>query len=76
MNTTPPDACPAWRKLEAHAASWRAARIGELFATDPARAKSLRAEGPGLSLDYSRQRVGGLTLKLLAQLAAERGFEE
>ena len=76
MNTIPPTDCPAWRKLEAHAASWRAARLGELFAADPARAKNLRAEGPGLSLDYSRQRVGGLTLKLLAQLAAERGFDE
>ena len=76
MNTTPPTGCPAWRKLEAHAESWRAARIGELFASDPARAKNLRAEGPGLTLDYSRQRAGALTLKLLAQLAAERGFEE
>jgi glucose-6-phosphate isomerase len=76
MNTTPPTDCPAWRKLEAHAANWRTARLAELFASDPARAKNLRAEGPGLSLDYSRQRVGGLTLKLLAQLAAERGFEE
>jgi glucose-6-phosphate isomerase len=76
MNTTPPTDCPAWRKLEAHAATWRAARLAELFGADPARAKNLRAEGPGLSLDYSRQRVGALTLKLLAQLAAERGFDE
>ena len=29
-----------------------------------------------MRLDYSRQRVGALTLRLLAQLAAERGFDE
>ena len=46
------------------------------FASDPARARTMVAEAPGLRLDYSRQRLGALTLKLLAQLAAERGFEE
>jgi glucose-6-phosphate isomerase len=75
MNTTPPTACPAWRKLEAHAESWRAAHLPELLAVDPARARSMLAEAPGLRLDYSRQRLGALTLKLLAQLAAERGFD-
>jgi glucose-6-phosphate isomerase len=34
------------------------------------------AEAPGLRLDYSRQRLGALTLKLLEQLAAERGFDQ
>ncbi len=76
MNTTPPTDCPAWKKLEVHAESWRAARLAELFAGEPARAKTMAAEAPGLRLDYSRQRVGALTLKLLAQLAAERGFDE
>jgi glucose-6-phosphate isomerase len=75
MNTTPPTACPAWRKLEAHAETWRTARLSEIFAGDPARARTMAAEAPGLRLDYSRQRVGALTLKLLAQLAAERGFD-
>jgi len=76
MNTTPPTACPVWRKLEAHAETWRAARLSELFAGEPARARAMAAEAPGLRLDYSRQRVGALTLKLLARLAAERGFDE
>lgn len=76
MNTTPPVDCPAWKKLGAHAASWRDARLKELFAGDPARAGAFGAQAPGLRLDYSRQRVGALTLGLLAQLAAERGFEE
>jgi glucose-6-phosphate isomerase len=76
MNTVSPLACPAWKKLEAHAATWRTARQADLQAGDPARARQLVAEAPGLRLDYSRQRVGALTLRLLAQLAAERGFGE
>ena len=76
MNTTPPTACPAWKKLEAHAATWRTARLADLTAGDPARARQMIAEAPGLRLDYSRQLAGALTLRLLAQLAAERGFDE
>ncbi len=76
MNTTSPLSCPAWKKLEAHAENWRGAQLTELFANDPTRSTALVAAMPGLQLDYSRQRVGALTLKLLAQLAAERGFEE
>jgi glucose-6-phosphate isomerase len=34
----------------------------------------LAAEGAGLRYDYSRQRLGATTLRLLARLAAERGF--
>ena len=76
MNTTPPTACPAWKKLEAHAESWRTARLADLLASDPARTLRMVAEAPGVRLDYSRQRVGSLCLHLLAQLAAERGFGE
>ena len=76
MNTTPPNECPAWKKLEAHVESWRNASLAELRTGDPARTVRMIAEAPGLRLDYSRQRIGGLTLQLLAQLAAERGFDE
>jgi glucose-6-phosphate isomerase len=76
MNVTSPVDCPAWTKLEAHAASWRTATLAELLAADPARAATMGAQAPGVRLDYSRQRVGGLTLALLAKLAAERGFED
>jgi glucose-6-phosphate isomerase len=75
MNTTAPTDCPAWRKLQAHAESWQGTHLAELFARDPARAASLGAQAPGLRLDYSRQRVSSLTLALLSQLAAQRGFE-
>ena len=76
MNTSSPLDCPAWKKLEAHADTWRAARLAELLAGDPGRARQMVAAAPGVELDYSRQRVGALTLRLLARLAAERGFEE
>jgi glucose-6-phosphate isomerase len=76
MNTTPPTACPAWKKLEAHAETWRTAHLAEVLAGDPARGRQMLAAAPGVMLDYSRQRAGALTVRLLAQLAAERGFEE
>ena len=76
MNTVSPLECPAWKKLEAHAAGWHGARQADLHAGDPTRARQLVAEAPGVRLDYSRQRVGALTLRLLAQLAGERGFDE
>ncbi len=34
------------------------------------------AQAPGLRLDYSRQRLGAMTLRLLAHLAGERGLPE
>ena len=76
MNTTSPVDCPAWKKLEAHAGGWRDAKLAELRSSDAARGERLIAEAPGVRLDYSRQRVGSLTLALLAKLAAERGFDE
>ena len=75
MNTTPPSACKAWLDLAHHAESWRGVHLRELFANDVARAVQLVAEGPGLRYDYSRQRVGAMTLRLLSRLAAERGFD-
>ena len=76
MNTTPPIDLPTWKKLEAQADTWRTARLAEVQAGDPARSKQMVAAAPGVQLDYSRQRAGALTLRLLAQLAAERGFDE
>jgi len=74
MNTTPPSDCPAWAKLAAHAEGWKDQRLAALFAGDPRRTEQFGARAPGLLLDYSRQRVGALTLRLLAQLLDERGF--
>ena len=76
MNTRPPTDCPSWARLAQHAESWRSAHLRELFATDVARAVQFTAEGPGLRYDYSRQRIGAMSLRLLAHLAGERGFAE
>jgi glucose-6-phosphate isomerase len=76
MNTRSPAACPSWGQLAQHAESWRGAQLRELFAADPARRRQFAAEAPGVRYDYSRQRLGAVTLRLLAHLAAERGFGE
>ena len=41
-----------------------------------ARGRQFAAEAPGVRYDYSRQRLGAMTLRLLAHLAGERGFAE
>jgi glucose-6-phosphate isomerase len=76
MNTRPPTQCPAWPKLAQHADSWRGVHLRDLFAADRARGGQFMAEAPGLRYDYSRQRLGKITLRLLAHLGAERGFPE
>ncbi|HWD22434.1 MAG TPA: glucose-6-phosphate isomerase [Burkholderiales bacterium] len=76
MNTTSPAQCKAWAQLALHAESWRGVHLRELFANDVARGVQLVAEAPGLRYDYSRQRLGAMTLRLLAHLAEERGFGE
>src|SRR6185295_9481557 len=76
MNTTPPIECKAWQDLAHHAESWRGRHLRSLFEQDVARASQLVAEAAGVRYDYSRQRIGAMTLRLLARLAAERGFAE
>jgi glucose-6-phosphate isomerase len=76
MNTRSPTQCPAWARLAQHAESWRGVHLRELFAAERARGQQFAAEGPGVRYDYSRQRLGAMTLRLLAHLAAERGFPE
>ena len=76
MNTRSPTECPSWAQLAQHAESWRGVHLRALFAADSARGRQFVAEAPGLRYDYSRQRLGAMTLRLLAHLAAERGFAE
>jgi glucose-6-phosphate isomerase len=75
MNTTPPTECRAWQDLARHAESWRGVHLRALFANATSREQCM-AQGAGLRYDYSRQRLGATTLRLLARLAAERGFAE
>ncbi len=76
MNTTPPTELPAWANLAAHAEGWRTLHLREIFAHDVTRAVQFVAEAPGVRYDYSRQRIGALTLRLLSHLAEQRGIAE
>ena len=67
---------PAWRALETHYGEIRDRHLRELFADDPGRGGRLVAEGAGLFLDYSKNRVTDETLKLLKQLAHECGVAD
>lgn len=70
----PPTARPEWDALQAHAATMGRRHLRELFAADPARGERLTAEAAGLYLDYSKQRVGDDTLRLLCALAEACGL--
>ena len=76
MNTVSPTQCRAWAQLAQHAETWRSVHLRELFAADAARGRQFVVQAPGLRYDYSRQRLGAMTLRLLAHLAAERGLDE
>jgi glucose-6-phosphate isomerase len=66
----------AWTALEKHHAEIRDLHLRDLFAEDPDRGERLAAEGAGLYLDYSKNRVTDETLRLLIQLAEESGVAE
>jgi glucose-6-phosphate isomerase len=70
----PVTARPAWNALRAHYASIHGVHLRKLFADDPGRGERLTAEGAGIYLDYSKNRVDDETLRLLVQLAEESGL--
>jgi glucose-6-phosphate isomerase len=67
---------PAWRALQDHFSTLGEVHLRELFDGDPQRGERLVAEGAGLFLDFSKNRVTDETLTLLGGLARERGVEE
>ena len=66
---------PAWKALERHHAEIGDTHLRELFADDPERGSRMTAAGAGLRLDYSKHRATAETLRLLIELARERGLE-
>src|SRR5258706_8798866 len=80
MNTTPPTECKAWTQLAGQAESWRTVHLRELFGADAQsraqRSLQFTTEAAGVRFDYSRQRLGAMTLRLLSHLAEERGLAE
>jgi glucose-6-phosphate isomerase len=72
LSTRSPLETKSWADLTHHAETWRSVHLRELFAQDASRAAQLTVEGAGLRLDYSRQRAGAMTIRLLTRLAEER----
>ena len=66
----------AWKSLGTHKKQIEKLHLRDLFAKDAKRGERLTAEGAGLYLDYSKNRVNDQTLKLLFQLAKESGLRE
>src|SRR5712672_577288 len=66
----------AWKALASHYETVSKLHLRELFASDRTRGSRLTAEGVGLFLDYSKNRITDETLKLLLQLARESGLRE
>jgi len=67
---------PAWKALQAHYEDVRNRHLRDMFADDPRRGERLTAQGAGLYLDYSKNRVTEKTLRLLRDLAEECGLRE
>ena len=66
----------AWKQLKLHAREMAGIHLRTLFADDPQRGERLTAEGAGLFLDYSKNRVSTETLKILLALAEESKLRE
>ncbi|MGH7188282.1 MAG: hypothetical protein ACREF0_03750, partial [Acetobacteraceae bacterium] len=62
----------AWQALQNHHATIKDRHLRALFADDPSRGERFTAEGAGLFLDYSKNRITADTMKLLRALAEER----
>jgi glucose-6-phosphate isomerase len=69
VNAHPLTGHPAWKKLEVHSKKARKQHLRELFAADPKRGLRMTAEGAGVYLDYSKNRVTDRTIELLLHLA-------
>jgi len=66
----------AFQDLAAHVQKVKGIHLRDLFAQDPKRGERLTAEGAGVFLDYSKNRVTDETLALLVRLAEESGLRE
>jgi glucose-6-phosphate isomerase len=65
---------PAWKALEAHHGKVKDRHLRQLFDDDPRRGERMTAEGAGVFLDYSKNRITDETLSVLLQLAEESGL--
>ena len=76
LSPTPIDRTLEWQTLAAHRDAVRNRHLRDLFAQDPERAQRFTAEGAGVFLDYSKQRITDETVAGLLALARVGGVEE
>jgi glucose-6-phosphate isomerase len=66
----------AWMALQNHHREIADRHLRDMFAEDPERGERLIAEGAGLYLDYSKNRITDDTVELLVRLAEESGLAQ
>ena len=67
---------PAWAALQTHHEKIKDTHLRQLFADDRKRGTHFSAEGAGVYLDFSKNRISDETVRLLVALARERGVAE
>src|SRR5262245_64789292 len=65
---------PAWKALATHHDQIRELHLRQFFQEDPRRGERLAAEGAGIYLDFSKNRISDETIRLLVRLADESGL--
>ena len=65
-----------WQGLSRHHEDVKDLHLRELFAADPGRGERFVAEGAGLYLDYSKNRMTDETIQLLGALAEQSGVPD
>jgi len=66
---------PAWKSLQAHAATLGGRHLRELFADDPERFDRMSVTALDFLYDFTRQRMTAETMRLLLDLARARDLE-
>src|SRR5262245_12148916 len=66
----------SWKALQDHVKTIQGLHLRTLFADDATRGERLTAEGAGIFLDYSKNRVTDETIALLVRLAESAGLRE
>lgn len=65
-----------WKELQQHYQQVKDLHLRDLFQQDPQRAERFSIQAVGLYVDYSKQRITAETLRLLVELARQRGLKE
>ena len=75
MTSPAPNHLPAWQALQAHQTQVAPVHLRDLFADDQDRFQRFSLEACDLFLDYSKNRITGDTMALLAELARQADVE-